>query len=200
MGKIRWKPGTMIYPLPAVMVSCGIKPEDYNIITVAWTGTVCTDPPMCYISLRPSRHSYKIIKESGEFTINLTTRDLARVTDWCGVRSGKDYNKFSETSLTPSPGIEVKAPMILESPVNIECRVKDILELGVHHMFLSEVLAIHADKKYYNDESEVFNLDKSGLMCYSHGKYYETGAYIGKFGFSVQKKKKKKKSSGNRKN
>lgn len=185
----------MIYPLPAVMVSCGSNPDDYNIITIAWTGTVCTDPPMCYISVRPSRHSYKLIKESGEFVINLTTKDLARHTDWCGVKSGKDLNKFKETGLTPVKSDIVKAPLIKESPINIECKVVEIKELGVHHMFLAEVLAIHADPDYYNDETGVFDLKSANPMSYSHGKYYETGNFIGKFGFSVKKKSKKKRTS-----
>ncbi|MDX2413956.1 MAG: flavin reductase family protein [Bacteroidales bacterium] len=181
--KIRWKPGTMIYPLPAVMVSCGSNPEEYNIITIAWTGTVCTDPPMCYISIRPSRHSYNIIKSSGEFVINLTTEKLAYATDWCGVKSGKKVNKFAETGLHPVSADIVKAPLIEESPINIECKVKDILELGVHHMFLAEVVAIHADPVYMNEESGEFELNKAGMMAYSHGKYYKTGELIGKFGY-----------------
>jgi len=185
----------MIYPLPAVMVSCGGHPDEYNIITIAWTGTICTDPPMCYISLRPSRYSYNIIKKNREFVINLTTEKLARATDWCGVRSGRCYNKFEEMKLKPLPGKKVKAPVISESPVNIECRVNDIIELGIHHMFISEVLAIQADKKYFNPETEVFELDRAGLMSYQHGKYYKTGEMIGKFGYSVKKKNKKKRNT-----
>ncbi len=191
-NKIRWKPGTMIYPLPAVMVSCGSVPEDYNIITIAWTGTVCTDPPMCYISVRPSRHSYGLIKESGEFVINLTTKDLAKQTDWCGVKSGKDIDKFKECGLTPIKADIVKSPMIGESPINIECKVVEIKELGIHHMFLAEVLAIHADPAYFNSDTNAFDLSRANMMCYSHGKYYETGNFIGKFGFSVRKKTRKK--------
>ncbi len=183
----------MIYPLPAVMVSCGSKPEEYNIITIAWTGTVCTDPPMCYISIRPSRHSYNIIKSNGEFVINLTTEKLAYATDWCGVKSGKKVNKFAETGLHPVSADIVKAPLIEESPINIECKVKDILELGVHHMFLAEVVAIHADPAYMNEESGEFELNKAGMMAYSHGKYYKTGELIGKFGYSVKKAAKLKK-------
>jgi flavin reductase (DIM6/NTAB) family NADH-FMN oxidoreductase RutF len=193
--KIRWKPGTMIYPLPAVMVSCGSKPEEYNIITIAWTGTVCTDPPMCYISIRPSRHSYKLIKDSGEFVINLTCRELARHTDWCGVKSGKDLDKFKETGLTPVNADIVSAPMIKESPINIECKLTEIKELGVHHMFLAEVVAIHADPLYFNAETGVFDLNQAKMICYSHGKYYETGDFIGKFGYSVKKKSTKKRSA-----
>lgn len=182
----------MIYPLPAVMVSCGSSPEEYNIITIAWTGTVCTDPPMCYISVRPSRHSYKLIKESGEFVINLTTKDLAKQTDWCGVKSGKDFDKFKECGLTPVKADHIKSPIIKESPINIECKVVEIKELGVHHMFLAEVLAIHADPEYYDSDTGVFDLNRANMMCYSHGKYYETGNFIGKFGFSVKKKSNKK--------
>ena len=189
--KVSWKPGTMIYPLPAVMVSCGSSREEYNIITIAWTGTVCTDPPMCYISVRPSRHSYGIIKRTGEFVINLTTADLARHTDWCGVKSGRDTDKFKETGLTPVAGDIVKAPLIKESPVNIECVVTEIKELGVHHMFLAEVVAIHATGSYLDKKTGLFNFNDSRPICYSHGKYYETGAFIGKFGFSVKKRRKK---------
>jgi len=190
MSKILWKPGTMIYPLPAVLVSCGSVPEEYNIITIAWTGTICTDPPMCYISVRPERHSYDMIRSSGEYVINLTTTKLARATDWCGVRSGSKYNKFEEMNLTPEKASFVKAPMILESPVNIECRVTEIKELGVHHMFISEVLGIHADSRYIDPQDQALHLEKTRPIAYSHGKYYELGNFIGKFGFSVRKKKK----------
>jgi flavin reductase (DIM6/NTAB) family NADH-FMN oxidoreductase RutF len=189
MSKIQWKPGTMIYPLPAVMVSCGTGQGDYNIITLSWTGTICTDPPMCYISVRPSRHSYGIISDNREFVINLTTKALAYATDWCGVKSGRDHNKFREMGLTPVPGVFVKAPMIKESPVNIECVVKEIKELGSHHMFISEVVGVNADKELYDDRTGLFKLYKSDPICYSHGKYYETGRLIGKFGFSVEKRR-----------
>ena len=189
MSKIIWKPGTMIYPLPAVMVSCGSVPEEYNIITVSWTGTICTDPAMCYISVRPGRHSYNIIKKNGEYVINLTTKALAFATDWCGVKSGKEINKFTEMRLTPDRASKVNAPIIRESPVNIECIVKEIKELGSHHMFISEVVAVNADEKYFDTETGLFRLNDSVPICYSHGKYYETGELIGKFGFSVRKKK-----------
>ncbi|MBS0011338.1 MAG: flavin reductase family protein [Bacteroidales bacterium] len=192
MEKLIWKAGTMIYPLPAVMVSCGSNPDEYNIITVAWTGTVCSDPPMCYISIRPSRYSYDIIKRNGEFVINLTSEELARATDWCGVKSGRDHNKFREMQLTPVPGHKVQAPAIGESPVNIECSVSKIIELGIHHMFLAEVLAIQADKKYLNRQTGALRLDKALLISYQHGKYYKTGEFIGKFGYSVKKKKKRR--------
>jgi flavin reductase (DIM6/NTAB) family NADH-FMN oxidoreductase RutF len=191
MGKVIWKPGTMIYPLPAIMVSCGSVPEEYNILTISWTGTICTDPAMCYISVRPGRHSYNIIKNNGEYVINLTTKSLAFAADWCGVRSGSKYNKFEEMGLTAVPASVVKAPMIKESPVNIECIVKEIIELGSHHMFISEVVAVQADEKYIDKESGLFRLNNAVPLCYSHGKYYETGKFIGKFGFSVEKKKKR---------
>lgn len=194
MSKLIWKPGTMIYPLPAVMVSCGSVPEEYNIITVSWTGTICTDPPMCYISVRPSRHSYDIIKRNGDFVINLTTEKLAFATDWCGVRSGADYNKFSEMKLTPVSATKVTSPIIKESPVNIECVVKEIKEMGSHHMFISEVMAVNADPQFFDAGTGLFRLNDSQPLCYLHGRYYLTGKYIGKFGFSVQKKKPRKKA------
>jgi len=181
----------MLYPLPAVMVSCGSSPGEYNIITVSWTGTICTDPAMCYISVRPGRFSYNIIKKNSEFVINVTTKSLAFATDWCGVKSGKDHNKFTEMGLTPVPASKIKAPMIKESPVNIECIVREIKELGSHHMFISEVVAVNADEEYIDKESGLFKLNDAGLICYLHGKYYETGRFIGKFGYSVEKKKKK---------
>jgi flavin reductase (DIM6/NTAB) family NADH-FMN oxidoreductase RutF len=190
MSKILWKPGTMIYPLPAVMVSCGSEPEEYNILTISWTGTICSDPAMCYISVRPNRHSYNIIKKNGEFVINLTTKDLAFATDWCGVKSGSNVDKFKEMNLTPVPASVVKAPLIKESPVNIECIVKEVKELGTHHMFISEVVAVNADDEYMDNESGLFRLDLAEPLCYTHGKYYETGKFIGKFGFSVEKKNK----------
>lgn len=186
--KLHWKPGTMIYPLPAVMVSCGHSPETYNIITIAWTGTVCSDPPMCYISVRPGRHSYQLIKETGDFVINLTTESLAKATDWCGVKSGRDYDKFKEMNLTPRTGEKVKAPIIVESPVNIECQVKEIKELGVHHMFLAEVVHIQASEKYFNEGTQKFELSGANPLSYIHGGYYDMGKRIGKFGYSVAKK------------
>ena len=191
MARTYWKPGTIIYPLPAVMVSCGENPEEYNIITIAWTGTINSDPPMCYISVRPGRHSYEIIKRTGEFVINLTTEKLAKATDWCGCRSGRKYNKWEEMNLTPAPAKFVKAPVIEESPVNIECRVKDIVELGSHHMFVSEVLGVSIDDSYMNEE-QAFSFSKANPLVYSHGHYFGIGKKIGKFGWSVEKKKKKK--------
>lgn len=193
MSKVTWKPGTFLYPLPAVMVSCGDM-EKSNIITVAWTGIINTDPAMVYISVRPSRHSYNMIKESGEFVINLTTKDLAYATDWCGVKTGEKVDKFKEMKLTKEKAKFVKCPMIKESPVSVECRVKEIRELGSHHMFVAEVLAINADEKYI-DEKGAFDISKCDLMAYSNGNYYSLGKKIGKFGFSVQKSKKRRKNN-----
>ena len=198
MAKIQWKPGNMVYPLPAVMVSCADKEGNSNIITVAWTGTVCTNPPMAYISVRPERHSYQMIRETGEFVINLTTEDLAFATDFCGVRSGRDVDKFLEMKLTKEQGSVVGAPMSGESPVNIECKVREVQELGSHHMFLADVVAVHVDDTYM-DEKQKFHLGLAGMLAYSHGEYYNLGKQVGTFGYSVKKKKthensKKKKS------
>lgn len=183
-----WKPGTMIYPLPAALIGCGSSPEDYNIFTVSWVGTICTDPAMCYISVRPSRHSYEIIKKNMEFTINLTTEEMAEATDWCGVRSGKDYNKFEETGLTPLKGNMVAAPIIEQSPLAIECRVKEIVRLGTHDMFIANVLCVDAEKKLINTETNAFELEKAEILAYSHGTYFKLGEPIGRFGWSVKKK------------
>ena len=191
MSKVTWKPGTFLYPLPVVMVSCG-NMERSNIITVAWTGIMNTDPAMVYISVRPTRYSYNIIKESGEFVINLTTENLAYATDWCGVKTGAQVDKFKEMNLTKEPAKFVKCPMIKESPVSVECKVKEIKELGTHHMFVAEVLAINADERYI-DEKGAFDISKCDLIAYSNGNYYSLGKKIGRFGFSVQKNKKKKK-------
>ena len=188
--KLNWRPGTMLYPLPAVMVSCGETPEEYNILTVAWVGTICSDPAMCYISVRPERHSYPIIHRTGEFVLNLTTEALAKATDWCGVRSGAKYNKFSEMKLTPGASSVVKAPVIAESPVNIECKVKQIVPLGTHDMFIAEVVNVQVDEHLLNPETNALELEKAHLIAYSHGHYYRMGDAIGKFGWSVQKKKK----------
>lgn len=186
-----WKPGTMIYPLPAVLVSCGCSEERRNLVTVAWTGTVCTNPAMCYISLRPERHSYGIIKEEMQFTINLTTEAMARAVDWCGVKSGRDCDKWKEMHLTPVDGVAVSCPYIEESPLSIECKVKEIIPLGSHHMFLAEVVNVLADEKYLDAETGAFDLGQARLINYSHGAYYRQGEKIGRFGWSVQKKKRK---------
>ncbi len=188
-GKRQLKPGTMIYPLPAVIVSCGGKGEPSNLVTVAWTGTICTNPPMCYISLRPERFSYPIIERTMEFTINLTTASMARVTDWIGVRSGRDYDKWKETGLTPVEGVAVGGPMVGESPVNIECRVERILPLGSHNMILARVVNVLADEALFDTETDALRLDLAGLMNYAHGSYFSAGERLGRFGFSVMKKK-----------
>lgn len=187
---VSWKPGTMIYPLPAALISCGSSEEDYNLITISWVGTICTNPPMCYISVRPERHSYKIIKKNMEFVINLTNEDMAHATDWCGVKSGKDFNKFAEMKLTPVKGEKVAAPIVKESPLCIECKVKDIIKLGSHDMFIAEVVNVQADSKYIDPTTETFKLSEAKLIAYSHGHYYKLGEEIGKFGWTVQKKKK----------
>lgn len=192
MAKQQWKPGNMLYPLPAVMVSVADKEGNKNIITVAWAGTVCTNPPMLSISVRPERHSYGMIKDTMEFVVNLTTEELAYATDYCGVRSGRDVDKFKEMGLTPEQAAEVKAPLIKESPVNIECKVKEILELGSHHMFLAEVVAVHVDETYMNEKNK-FELSKAKPMVYSHGEYYGIGKILGTFGYSVRKKVNKNK-------
>ena len=188
--KQSWKPGTMIYPLPAVLISCGENEQEYNLFTVAWTGTVCTNPPMCYISVRPERHSYEIIKRTGEFVINLTTASLARATDWCGVRSGRDYDKFSEMGLTAEAAAVVKAPIVAESHVSIECRVKQIVPLGSHDMFIADVVNVLVDEKYINPETGKLELERADMIAYSHGEYFRLGKAIGHFGWSVRKKKK----------
>ena len=202
MAKQNWKPGNMLYPLPAVMVSCQSstahdslceKPEldgKPNIITIAWAGTVCTNPPMVSISVRPERYSYHLIEESGEFVINLTTRDMAFATDWCGVRSGKDYHKFEEMKLTPGKCSVVNAPLIEESPLCIECRVKEIVSLGSHDMFIADVVNIRADDRHLNRETGKLELAEANPLVYVHGGYYNLGEKIGKFGWSVEKKTK----------
>lgn len=191
MAKQFWKPGNMLYPVPAVMVSCGRDAETPNIITVAWTGTICSSPAMAFISVRPERYSYRILKETKEFVINLVTRELVYAADFCGVRSGRDVNKFQEMKLTPLPSHEINAPGIAQSPVNIECRVTEIKPLGTHDMFLAEVVNVTVDDEYM-DETGKFNLNQSNLVTYSHGEYFELGKKLGTFGYSVRKKKKKR--------
>jgi flavin reductase (DIM6/NTAB) family NADH-FMN oxidoreductase RutF len=189
--KLLWKPGTMLYPVPAVLVSCGEYGGTHNIITIAWTGVVCTDPAMCSISIRPERYSYELIRKSGEFAINLTTTALARAVDWCGVKSGRDFDKFIEMKLSAVPAKFIRPPLIAESPVNLECRVREMRELGSHHMFIAEILAVHADPAYFDAKSGFFDLAAAEPLCYCHGHYYRMGKHIGKFGFSVERKKKK---------
>lgn len=177
----------MIYPLPAVLVSCG-DDSCSNLITVAWTGTLCTNPAMCYIAVRPERYSYGMIKEKMEFTINLTTAEMARATDWCGVKSGRDFDKWKETGLTPMKGVAVECPCVAESPLSIECRVKTIMPLGSHDVFIAEVVNVLADEKWIDPESGAMDLGKAGLLNYSHGHYYRQGEEIGRFGWTVKKK------------
>lgn len=186
MAREFWKPGNMLYPVPAVMVSCGREGEKPNIVTVAWAGTICSDPAMVSISLRRERYSYGIIKDTGEFVINLVNRDLVRAADYCGVRSGRDVDKFKEMKLTPMESRTVRAPGILESPVSIECRVTQVLELGSHHMFLAKVEGVSIDGRYM-DEKGKFHLNQAGLISYSHGEYFELGKKLGSFGYSVKK-------------
>ncbi len=191
MDREYWKAGNMLYPVPAVMVSCQRPGERPNIITVAWAGTVCSDPVMVSISVRKERYSHDIIESTGEFVINLTTERLTRATDYCGVRSGRDVDKFAEMHLTPCDSKNVKVPGILESPVSLECKVTEEIELGSHDMFLAEVVGVSIDPEYV-DESGEFRLNDAGLIAYSHGEYYRLGKKIGTFGYSVKKKKKKK--------
>lgn len=193
MGKAIWKPGTVLYPVPVVMVSCGTE-EKGNIITVAWTGTVNSDPAMTYVSIRPSRHSFDLIKNSGEFVINLVTKDLAYACDFCGVKSGRDMDKFKEMNLTAKKGEKVNAPIIYESPVNIECKVKEIIPLGTHHMFLAEVVSVSVSDEYL-DETGKFHFNETEPVCYSHGAYYTLGEQLGTFGYSVKKAEKTKKKN-----
>lgn len=193
MGKDIWKPGTVVYPVPVVMVSCGTM-EKKNIVTVAWTGTINSDPAMTYVSIRPERHSHQMILESGEFVINLVTKNLTRACDYCGVKSGREIDKFETLGLTAKKGEQVSAPIIYESPVNIECKVKDILHLGSHDMFLAEVVSVSVSDEYL-DETGKFHFNRSNPICYSHGSYYTLGEELGTFGFSVKKKAKTKKDT-----
>lgn len=187
MSKQSWKPGNMLYPLPVVMVSCNRKGEKPNIVTVAWTGTICSDPAMVSISVRPERYSHDIIEETGEFVINLVTKDLTYATDYCGVRSGRDVDKFKEMNLTPLPSKMIDAVGIEESPVNIECKVVEVKKLGSHDMFIAEVVNVTVDDRYM-DENNKFNLNDSDLVAYSHREYFTLGEKIGTFGYSVRKK------------
>lgn len=191
MGKQAWKPGNMLYPLPAVLISVADRQGNQNVFTVAWTGTICSDPAMVSISVRPERFSYHMLRETGEFVINLTTRELAFATDYCGVKSGKDIDKFKEMHLTPLAADKVSAPLIKESPVNIECRVTQRIPLGTHDMFMAEVVAVHADEAYMDDSGR-FSFAKAEPIVYSHGTYYTLGQELGTFGYSVRKKPKNK--------
>lgn len=186
-----WKPGTMIYPLPAVLVSCGDSPEEYNVLTIAWTGTICSNPPMCYISVRPERHSYGIIRRSRCFVINLTTKPLAKATDLCGVRSGRDCDKFALAGITPGKATVVNAPTVQESPVSIECRVTDIIPLGSHNMFIAEVVNVQVDEQYLLEDGRL-DMAAMNLISYTHGHYYDITNPKGFFGWSVCRNKNRK--------
>lgn len=189
MSKAQWQGATLLAPVPAVMVSCGTI-EESNILTIAWTGIINSNPPKTYISIRPERYSYKVIKETGEFVINLTTSSLVRATDFCGVRSGRDFDKFEKMALTKESAVHLNCPMIEESPVNLECRVTEIIPLGSHDMFLADILAVNVDEQYL-DERGKLHLDKAQLISYAHGEYFELGKKLGSFGYTVRKKKKK---------
>lgn len=195
MAKQKWKPGNMVYPLPAVLVSCGDKEGNVNLMTAAWTGTVCSEPPMVYVSVRKERYSHHMIRETGEYVINLTTEKLAEATDFCGVRSGRDMDKFKEMKLTPVKGGLQYAPMVAESPVSIECKVTNVMELGSHDMFIAEVTAVYVDEQYM-DAKGTFHLEKAEPLVYSHGQYYGMGKHLGGFGYTVRKKPVKKKKRG----
>lgn len=188
-NKQDWKPGTLIYPLPAALISCGATSDEYNVMTASWIGTICSDPAMCYVSVRKSRYSYNIIKRNMAFVINLTNEDLAKASDWCGVKSGEKLNKFKEMNLTPQVATIVKAPIVGESPLSIECEVTQIIELGSHDMFIAKVMNVQADERFIDASTGEFKLDEAKLIAYSHGHYYKLGEEIGKFGWTVQKKK-----------
>ena len=187
MAKQNWKPGNMLYPLPAVLVSCQGEEGDPNLITIGWVGTICSDPAMVSISIRPERYSHHMIKETGEFVINLTTEDLLEATDYCGVVSGRDVNKWEKMNLTPIPSEKVSVPAIAESPINIECKVTEVKELGTHHMFIAEVVCVTVEDTHM-DEAGKFLINELGLVMYSHGEYFSMGEKLGKFGYSIQKK------------
>ena len=189
MSKAQWRGATLLAPVPAVMVSCGSM-EESNILTIAWTGIINSNPPKTYISIRPERYSYNIIKKTGEFVINLTTSPLVKATDFCGVRSGRDFDKFEKMALTKEPAVQLSCPMIEESPVSLECRVTEIIPLGSHDMFLADILAVNVDEQYL-DERGKLHLDKAQLISYAQGEYFELGKKLGSFGYTVRKKKKR---------
>ena len=188
MAKQNWKAGNMLYPVPVVMVSCKRAGENErpNIVTVAWAGTICSDPAMLSISVRPERYSHEIIEETGEFVVNLVTEKLTRACDWCGVRSGRDYDKFRECMLTPYVSEYCETPAISESPVNLYCKVRKVERLGSHDMYLAEITGVTVDDQYM-DENGRFDLAAAGLVAYSHGVYHALGEKLGTFGFSVKK-------------
>jgi flavin reductase (DIM6/NTAB) family NADH-FMN oxidoreductase RutF len=188
--KTSWKPGNMLSPVPVVLVSCGgTKGTQPNLITIAWVGSVCSDPPMLSIAVRPERYSHAIIRATGEFVVNVPSAEQAKVTDWCGVVSGRDVDKFAGAGLTPAPGRKVACPIVMECPLNIECRIRKSLELGSHTLFLAEVLAVHVSAQLVDARGRL-NLQKAGLMAFAHGHYFALGRHLGHFGFSVRKRKK----------
>lgn len=190
--KQSWKPGNVLSPVPVVLVSCGgSQPWAPNIITIAWTGSVCSDPPMLSVSIRPERHSYEIIKSSGEFVVNVPSRDQARVTDWCGMVSGRNIDKFAETGLTPAAALQVQCPIILECPINIECRIRETLDLGSHTLFVAEIVGVQITSALLDAKGR-FQLEKAGLLAYGLGRYFALGPVIDHFGFSIRKRKRKK--------
>jgi len=187
--KQSWKPGNVLAPVPAVLVSCGGNYKwQKNLITIAWTGSICSDPPMLSISIRPERHSYEIIKDTREFVVNVTTEKHAKAVDWCGMVSGRDVNKFERTKLTPMDALKVNCPVVLECLINIECKVQKIIKLGTHNMFLAEVIAVQVSSEFIDNKGK-FRLDKSNLLAFGLGEYFKMGPRVGKFGFSVKKKK-----------
>lgn len=191
MSKLMWKPGTMLYPVPSVMVSCRNTQGENNIITIAWTGIICSDPAMLYISVRPERHSYNMIKETGEFVVNLPNSKLTFAVDFCGVKSGKSINKFEHLKLTPAKSNLVAAPFIDECPVSLECKVKDIIKLGTHDMFIAEIMCVNVDPSLLDSKGKL-HLNKADLICYNHGEYRALADSLGTFGYSVKKKTTKK--------
>lgn len=187
MGRVDWKPGTLIYPLPAILVSCGDFGAEMNLLTASWVGTVCTNPPMCYVSIRPERHSYAMIKERMEFGLNLTTVEMARQTDWCGVVSGRKYDKVAEMGLEIEPASLISAPLLVDSPLSLECRVREIMPLGSHDMFLADVINVRANERYLDPKTGGFDMERAGLLAYAHGEYFALGEFLGHFGWSVKK-------------
>ncbi len=189
MSKVDWKAGTLIYPLPAILVSCTDGEGNNNVFTASWVGTVCTNPPMCYVSIRPERHSYKMIKQTMEFGLNLTTQTMAEITDWCGVVSGRREDKFAKSELLkPCPAKIIQAPLLEASPLALECRVREIIPLGSHDMFLADVVNVRADERYIDPETGGFNMEQAELLAYAHGEYFALGDFIEHFGWSVNKK------------
>ncbi len=187
MSRVDWKPGTLVYPLPAIIVSCGELGGEANLFTASWVGTICTNPPMCYVSIRPERHSYGLIKARMEFGLNLTTVAMARDTDWCGVVSGRRYDKIAETGLAVEAGRVIAAPLLVASPISLECRVREIIPLGSHDMFVADIVNVRADEQYIDPDTGGFDMERAGLLTYAHGEYFALGAFLGHFGWSVSK-------------